>query len=165
MNDGAPAPVEVVRLREVVESDLEVFFEHQLDPVGSHMAAFTARDPADKDAFMAHWAKNLADDTTVNRTVLADGQVAGYIASFLWDGKREVGYWIGREFWGRGVATRALKAFLEIVESRPLYAAAAADNAASIRVLEKCGFVVAGRSTGFANARGVEIEEVTLELR
>jgi RimJ/RimL family protein N-acetyltransferase len=129
------------------------------------MAAFTARDPADRDAFMAHWAKILADGSIIKRTVVYEGRVVGNIVCFGWQGKREVGYWIGREHWGRGIATAALAEFLRVVKERPLHAAAAKDNAASIRVLEKCGFVVTSYDRGFSNARGEEIEEVMLELR
>jgi RimJ/RimL family protein N-acetyltransferase len=149
----------------VTEADLPIFFEQQLDPTANHMAAFTARDPSDKDAFMAHWTKLLADDTITKRTILFGGQIAGNIVCFEWDGKPEVGYWIGREYWGKGIATNALSALLGIVKERPLYAAAAKDNAASIRVLEKCGFAITGYGRGFSNARGEEIEEVILELR
>jgi RimJ/RimL family protein N-acetyltransferase len=154
-----------VLLREVTEDDLPVFFEQQLDPEAYHMAAFTDRDPADRGAFIAHWDRLLADDAIIKRTILVDGTVAGNVLSFPSKGKREVGYWIGREFWGRGVATSALSQFLAVVTTRPLYASAAADNAASIRVLEKCGFRVIYRSRDFAQARGEEIEEVNLELR
>jgi RimJ/RimL family protein N-acetyltransferase len=160
-----PGPTEKVLLRDVEEGDLPVFFEQQLDPEASYMAAFTARDSADRDAFMAHWTKIMADDSITIRTILVDGRVAGNIVSFEWDGKPEVGYWIGREFWGRGIATRALSEFLGIVKTRPLYAAAARDNTGSIRVLEKCGFVITGYGRAFASARGEVIEEAILELR
>ena len=52
-----------------------------------------------------------------------------------------MGYWIGREYWGRGVATAALRSLLEVIPERPLHPLVAAGNAGSIRVLEKCGFV------------------------
>ncbi|MDQ5825409.1 MAG: GNAT family N-acetyltransferase [Chloroflexota bacterium] len=154
-----------VQLREVTEADLPFFFEFQLDPEANHMAAFTARDPADRDAFMRHWAKILADDSIVKRTILYNGQVVGSMVRFDQDGKPEIGYWIGRDYWGKGIATRALSAFLEVVTERPLYAAAAWDNAASIRVLEKCGFTLKGYGTWFSNARGGEIKEARLELK
>lgn len=48
--------------------------------------------------------------------------------------------------------------------TRPLHARAAADNAGSVRVLEKCGFTVTGTDRGYANARGAEIDEVLLTL-
>src|SRR5262249_44237054 len=89
------------------------------------------------------------------------------VATFVapWSGKLEVSYWIGRAFWGKGIATKALAALLGSVKTRPLYARAARDNIASIRVLEKCGFMNAGYDRGFANARGEEIDEVVFELR
>lgn len=154
-----------VALREVTDADLPIFFEQQLDPEANHMAAFSARDPSDRDAFMAHWRKILADDSIIKRTILFEGHVAGNIVSFEHEGKREVGYWVGREHWGKGIATRALTAFLGVVAERPLYAAAASDNVASIRVLEKCGFTITGYGKWFSNARGEEIEEAILVLR
>jgi RimJ/RimL family protein N-acetyltransferase len=153
-----------VRLRDVVASDLPVFYEHQRDPAANFMAAFTAKDPADRAAFDAHWKKLLDNDAIIKRTVLVDGQVAGNVASFEQMGDREVTYWLGRSFWGRGVATAALEQLLEVESVRPLYARVAKDNLASIRVLEKCKFTIIGEDRGFANARGQEIEEYILQL-
>lgn len=126
-----------VRLRAVREPDLEIFFAHQADPVAFEMADFPSRE---REAFMAHWHKILRDPDSVIRTVLLDGAVAGNVLSFLRGDTREVGYWIGREFWGRGVATRALSQFLRLIKERPLHAGVARGNAGSMRVLEKCGF-------------------------
>lgn len=134
-----PAPDDV-RLRDATHDDLPIFYEHQRDPVASEMAAFASRD---LDAFMEHWTTRiLRDETGVAKTVLVEGRVAGNVLGFEHDGRREVGYWIGREFWGRGVATRALAVFLAEVTERPLYAGVAKHNVASVRVLEKNGFVV-----------------------
>src|SRR5829696_9254215 len=156
-----------VLLRDVTEGDLPIFFEQQRDPAANRMAAFTAKDPADRAAFMAKWAKILGDDSITKRTILFGGQVAGSVSAFVapWSGELEVTYWIGREFWGQGIATKALAALLSAVKTRPLYARAAKDNIASLRVLEKCGFTIAGYERGFGNARGEEVEEVVLELR
>jgi RimJ/RimL family protein N-acetyltransferase/predicted N-acetyltransferase YhbS len=154
-----------VLLRDVTESDLPVFFEQQRDPVANRMAAFTAKDPADRDAFMAKWAKIFGDDTITKKTILFEGHVAGSILSHGWFGKPEVCYWIGREYWGKGVASRALAEFLGDAKARPLFARVAKDNVASLRVLEKCGFTICGHDKGFANARGEEVEEYVLELR
>jgi RimJ/RimL family protein N-acetyltransferase len=129
-----------VRLRAVTEDDLPVFYEHQRDPIAHRMAAFS---PRERDAFMAHWGSILRDASGVHRTIELGGTVAGHIVLFGIEGRREVGYWVGREFWGRGVATRALAAFLDEVSERPIYAGVADTNVASIRVLEKCGFTVA----------------------
>jgi len=127
-----------VLLRNVIEEDLPIFYIHQIDPVAAQMADFPSRE---KEAFMAHWAKILADDSLVKMTVLYDGQVSGNVVCFDRDGEREVGYWIGNDYWGKGIATRALKALLDAVETRPLYAHVVKHNIGSQRVLEKCGFV------------------------
>ena len=132
-----------MRLRAVTEDDLPVFYEHQRDPIAYSMAAFS---PRERDAFMAHWGSILRDASSVNRTIELDGTVAGYVVLFGFESRREVGYWVGREFWGRGIATRALGAFLDEVSERPIYAGVAETNVASIRVLEKCGFTVAEAS-------------------
>ena len=163
---GSP-PESDILLREVTEDDLVIFFAQQQDPAANWMAAFTAKDPTDWAAFAAKWAKILDDRTGTAKTIVCGGRVAGNVLSFVapWSGQREVSYWVGREYWGRGVATRALTAFIELLADRPLYARAAADNIASIRVLEKCGFIPIGRDRGFAEARGEEVEEVILELR
>ena len=131
------------------------------------MAAFTHKDPADRDAFEAHWARIMADDKITTKTILVDGRVAGSVGCFVEEefGKPEVTYWLGKEYWGKGVATRALSAFTNELKERPLYGRAARDNIASIRVLEKCGFSLIGYDKGFANARGREIEEAILELK
>jgi len=157
-----------VRLRGVEDRDLRILFEHQRDPGANYMAAFTGRDPSDRDAFTAHWSKIRGDPRITVRTVLFQGHVAGSIASYVDDefGKLEVTYWIGKEYWGKGIASEALSQFLErVVVTRPIYGRAAKDNLASVRVMEKCGFTVVGYGQGFANARGKEIEEVILELR
>jgi RimJ/RimL family protein N-acetyltransferase len=126
-----------IQLRDVEAGDLPLFFEHQRDPIAVAMVAFDSRDRA---AFDQHWAKLLADDSLLKKTVTVDGEVAGNIGSWTADGKREIGYWIDRAFWGRGIATEALSAFLLVEQTRPLYAGVAKHNVASIRVLQKCGF-------------------------
>jgi len=152
-------------LRDVVEDDLPLFFDFQLDPDANRMAAFTARDPTDREAFTAHWHKILADPELIQKTIVWGGQVVGSIGSYQESGKPEVTYWIGTAYWGQGIATQALKAFLEKVNPmRPIYARVAKDNFGSRRVLEKSGFTVIGESKGYANARGEEIEELLLEL-
>src|SRR5262245_60295849 len=143
---GSP-PASDILLREATEDDLVIFFEQQQDPAANWMAAFTAKDPTDWPAFAAKWAKILDDRTGTAKTIVCGGHVAGYLLNFVapWSGQREVSYWVGRDHWGRGVATTALAAFVGGLTMRPLYARAAADNMASIRVLEKCGFVRIGR--------------------
>jgi RimJ/RimL family protein N-acetyltransferase len=151
-------------LRDLTENDLPILFEHQNDPAASRMAAFLSRDPSDRDAFMTHWKRIIGDSTVTTKAILWNGQVVGSIGGFLWDGKPQVTYWLGKAFWGNGIATLALSEFLSIFNTRPLFASAAKDNAASIRVLEKCGFAIRGSAKAFAAARGTEIEEVFFEL-
>lgn len=153
-----------LRLREIEEDDLEAFFEHEQDPISIEMAAFTADDPSDREAFLDRWTRIFADGNIVGRTILVDDAVVGSILVHNWFGDPEVTYWIDRDHWGKGVATSALAEFLEIVELRPLYARVAFDNHGSRRVLEKCGFVVTGSERGHANARAEEIEELVLTL-
>lgn len=124
-------------LRDTTEADLPVLYEHQIDPEAVRMADFPSRD---RPAFMAHWARILADDGTIKKTIVCDGEPIGHLVAFERAGEYEVGYWIGKEHWGQGIATRALVDFLPLVARRPLHAHIARHNVASRRVLEKVGF-------------------------
>jgi RimJ/RimL family protein N-acetyltransferase len=148
-----------VQLRDVRDDDLPTLFEHQMDPEANRMANFDARD---RDAFMAHWAKILMDETVVARTVVHRDAVAGNVVSWTHDDERDVGYWIGREHWGKGVATAALGAFLAELPERPLFAHVATHNVGSIRVLEKCGFERTDDGPTIEDGEGVE--ELLLKL-
>jgi len=150
-----------VQLREVGPQDLPIFYEQQWDPPANKMAAVP---PRDRDAFMAHWARCLADPTIVIRTITYDGAVAGNVLTFERSGHREVGYWLGRAFYGKGIATRALAAFLREFQVRPLYAHVAKHNPASVRVLEKCRFRVVGDDREFATYEGEAIHGYILKL-
>jgi putative acetyltransferase len=150
-----------VTLRDVTEADLPILFEHQRDPEALRMAAFPSRD---WEAFTAHWTKILGDETLVKKTILSEGQVAGHIGCFERDGEWEVGYWIGREYWGKGIATRALSELLGLVQERPLVAHVAKHNPGSIRVLEKCGFTHAGEDKEFSTLDGIAVEGLILKL-
>ena len=136
MQDNATSSI--ISLRDVAETDLPTFFEQQRDPLASAMAGFPARE---RGAFFAHWHKILAGQANINQTVLCNEAIAGNIACFPLQGEYAVGYWFGRAFWGQGIATQALTAFLKLVPQRPLIAEVAIHNRASRRVLEKCGFV------------------------
>lgn len=126
-------------LRDVRLDDLAVFFEHQRDPDAARQAAFASRP---WDAFHAHWRDVvLRDPANLAKTVVVDGAVAGHVVSWSQLEKRLVGYWIGRAYWGSGVATAALGELVATHElTRPLHAYVSRDNVASVRVLEKCGF-------------------------
>jgi RimJ/RimL family protein N-acetyltransferase len=150
-----------VTLRAVAEDDVAEFFAHQADPVANEMAAFPARERA---AFDTHWRKIIADDAVWKRTIVVDGAVAGNVACYEQDGTWLVGYWLGRDFWGRGIATEALAAFVAIVPHRPLRAFVAKRNVGSIRVLEKCGFTVAGESRSPVATGSEPVEEFVYVL-
>ena len=151
-------------LREVGDKDLPLQFEQWADPVAAHMAAFTAPDHMDRDAFERRWSRLRADETVLTRVIVVDDEVTGTIGSWGESGEREVTYWIGRSYWGKGIATDALNAFLALDRSRPLHAHVASDNVASRRVLEKCGFRVIATERNVAEARSAEIEELVLRL-
>lgn len=150
-----------VQLRDALETDLPVFYEQQLDPEAIQMAAFPTRG---KEAFMAHWSKIIVDNSVLIKTILFHGDVAGNIVCFDQLGEREIGYWLGKEYWGKGIASQALKQFLEFIETRPLYAHVAKHNIASKRVLEKCGFNVVAEDKFFSKVFGEDIEEYILVL-
>lgn len=149
-----------VVLRDVTEADLLIFFEQQMDPEATHMAAFPSRD---RGTFMAHWKKIMVNENVTVKTILVEEQVAGNVVSWEQSGDREVGYWIGKEYWGKGIATQALAEFLSYVKTRPLWAHVAKHNTASLRVLQKCGFVISGEDQ-FPDEKGDEIEEFILKL-
>ncbi|WNF01316.1 GNAT family N-acetyltransferase [Streptomyces luomodiensis] len=154
-----------VMLREVSDSDLPVFFAQMNDPEGIRMAAFTAKDPSDSAHFQAHWARIRKDPAVIARTIVGgSGEVVGHVAVFGPPEEREVTYWIGRQYWGRGAATAALRELLGVEPQRPLHARVAADNVGSIQVLKKYGFVVTGSERDYANGRGKEVDEVLFTL-
>lgn len=130
------------------------------------MAAFTSKDPTDREAYMSRWKRILDLEAVCVQTVLQGDEIVGSVLSYVEDRRHEVSYWIGREYWGRGYATKALQQFLTTENGvRPIFARCAKDNASSRRVLEKCGFEVIDEMRGFAPARGEEIDEILLELR
>ena len=150
-----------IRLRDVIADDLPIFFQHQIDLDAVHMAA---HPPRDMEAFQAHWMELLSRETVIKKTILFDGLVVGYIISFVYFGVREVGYWIGKEYWSQGITTQALLEFLDQVPLRPLHASAAKHNRGSVRVLEKCGFRLVGEDKEFSNVGGNPVEGFVFEL-
>jgi RimJ/RimL family protein N-acetyltransferase len=126
-----------MKLRPIDDGDLDAFYEHQSDSQAAELADVPSRQ---RPAFDAHWAWIRAEPEILLRTIEVDGDVAGYVFTFISAGRRVVGYWLGRDWWGRGIATQALADFLELVDERPLRATVAPANRASMRVLEKNGF-------------------------
>jgi|SRR6478735_8159398 len=154
---------EPVSLRPVRADDLPIFFAHQLDPEAAKMAAFPSRE---REAFFAHWNNNiLGNPAAVSRAIFAGNQVFGNIGAWTdgASGERLISYWIGREFWGRGIASAALAEFLRFESARPLGAKVAQHNRGSIRVLEKAGFVRVGEEE-FAAPDGDHVVELSYRL-
>jgi RimJ/RimL family protein N-acetyltransferase len=139
-------------LREVRNGDLDLFFGFRTDPDAIWMAA-EPDDPTDRAAFDAVWRTMRTEPSITTRTIESRGQVVGYIVSWKHSSQREVEFWIGREHWGKGIATAALAEFLELEPERPLYAVAAQDNLGAVRVLEKFGFQVVQEGTNLMAAR------------
>jgi len=153
-----------VNLRPTEHTDLELLFEFQLDTEAGYLAAFMPKDYADKVAYINKYTRLLNDPTINMRTILVDDHIAGSVAKFIMEGDAEITYWIDKKFWGQGIASGALSAFLQIESTRPIFGRVAFDNIGSQRVLEKCGFVKVGTDRGFANARQAEIEEYIYKL-
>jgi [ribosomal protein S5]-alanine N-acetyltransferase len=153
-----------VILQKTTIADLDTLFEFQLDREAIHLAAFTPNDPADKPAYLAKYTRLLSDPTVNNQTIIVDNVIAGSIAKFEIQGEAEITYWIDKQYWGKGIATAALKSLLSVEKARPLHARVAFDNFGSQKVLEKCGFVKTGTDKGYANARQAEIEEYIYQL-
>ncbi|MEZ5033778.1 MAG: GNAT family N-acetyltransferase [Chitinophagaceae bacterium] len=154
-----------IKLKPTVIGDLDILFEFQLDKEGGYLAAFMPKGHTDKTAYINKYTKLLADPTVNNQTILLDNTIVGSIAKFVLQGDTEITYWIDKKYWGNGIATKALKELLKIETIRPIFGRVAFDNFGSQKVLEKCGFVKTRTDKGFANARGIEIEEYIYVLK
>jgi len=131
----------IVTLRDVTEDDLPIFFEQQQDIGANQLAGVPARD---RDDFWAHWRKNMGNESSLIKAVLFNDQLAGNILSWRQDGERKLGYWLGRDYWGKGIASQAVAQFLTLETERPLYAYVTKQNRASMRILEKQEFKIVG---------------------
>ena len=143
---------------------MEFFFIFQLDDEANYLAAFTSKDPTDKTAYLQKYTKFVSDPTINMKTIIVENIIAGSIAKFEMEGDAELTYWIDKKFWRKGVATKALKEFLNNENTRPIFGRVAFDNFGSQKVLEKCNFLKIGTDKGFANARQAEIEEFIYKL-
>jgi ribosomal-protein-alanine N-acetyltransferase len=153
-----------IKLRLTEVEDLDTLFQFQLDKEGGYLAAFMPEDPTNKTTYINKYKKLLNDPTVNNQTILLDNIIVGSIAKFVMDDSAEITYWIDREFWGKGIATKALNEFLAIETIRPIFGRVAFDNIGSQKVLQKCGFEKISVDKGFANARQMEIEEYIYKL-
>lgn len=139
-----------VSLREVTRADLPALYRIQCDPEGNDMAGV---NPRTHDEFFTIWEQHFQNTGIVARVILVDGELAGSLSRFPREDRAMIGYWIDRPYWGRGIATQALRQLLSIVTERPLHASVAEHNTASLRVLKKCGFREVGRKFEPATAR------------
>jgi ribosomal-protein-alanine N-acetyltransferase len=153
-----------VRLRPTQEADLEQLFRFQLDEEACRLAAFMPADHTNPVAYREKYTRFLHDPTINMQTILVGEAIAGSIAKFVLEGEAEITYWIDRQFWGRGIATAALREFLVLERTRPLFGRVAFDNVGSQKVLANGGFVRVGTDTGFARARQTQMEEVIYRL-
>ncbi len=154
----------MITLRPVDPTDLDEFFNHQLEPTANHMAGFAAKNPSDRGVFDHHWQSILIDESITVRTIESDGDVVGSVLMYLNEGLPEISYWIDKAHWGQGITTDAVGQFLKEFPARPIRARTVVDNLGSIKVLERWGFAEVGRAKDFANARGTVVEEVIMEL-
>ena len=153
-----------IQLRKTTFDDLETLYPFQLNEEAIYMAAFTSKDHTDKIAYFEKWTRFLNDKSIHSQTILCNGNIAGSIGKYLMEGEAEITYWLNCDFWGKGIATKALQEFLKLESIRPINGHVAFDNIASQKVLENCGFIKTGSCQYFANARGKEIEEFIYRL-
>ncbi|MGI4833564.1 MAG: GNAT family N-acetyltransferase [Janthinobacterium lividum] len=157
-------PNKQVRIRRAERADLAFFFQFQLDKQANYLAAFTSKDSTNEEAYFEKFVTFLNDPAINMQTILVGETIAGSIAKFEIEGNAEITYWIDRNFWGKGIATIALKSLLAIESTRPIFGRVAFDNLGSQKVLEKCGFLKIGTDKGYAHARQTEVEEFIYKL-
>lgn len=154
-----------LELKNTELNDLEVLFDFQLDQKANYLAAFTSKDPTDKISYLEKWTKLLSNTSINSKTIFIKNKIVGSIAKYEIDGVAEITYWIGKEFWRKGIASNALCLFLEIEKKRPINGRVAFDNFGSIKVLEINGFKQIGIEKGFSNSRNMEIDEIIYQLK
>jgi RimJ/RimL family protein N-acetyltransferase len=147
-----------ITLRTLRDSDLDAFFDWESDPRTVEMEAFT-RALADRSECDARYERLRHDPSVTLRAIDDDGELVGWVSSRTIEGERELSYLIAPARWGQGLASRAVRAFLAIEPTRPLYGRVAENNAASARVLARAGFVEVGSRTSFAAGIGAEVVE------
>lgn len=160
-----PQKTPLILLRNATQRDVPALYRMHADPEANRAGSFTPRTRPD---FFKHWRKVLKNRLNLKKVIVHEGKIAGYIVSFFRTGTgkpkvREIGYWIAREHWGKGLATAALKALLEIHHTRPLIARAAKANPGSVRVAQKCGFKIV-KEDSYVNEAGKTVEEYLLRL-
>ena len=134
------------------------------------VASMTARIPYPYDATLSQqWISGL-DPGEFVRGIELQGELIGAVGYFPHeDGATEIGYWIGRPWWGRGFATEAASLLVRYCFSNEgktrLVCCHFIDNQASQRVIKKLGFRSTGTCRAYCEARQSEVATVTYELR
>ncbi len=128
-----------IALRAREPADDELHFAWQAHPA-QVATTVPARSRPDFDAWIA---RITADPTVTLRTITADGAVVGTINTFVVEGERYIGYRVANERWGKGIATEAIRQMVELDAARPIYATVLASNVASVKALQRNGFVSA----------------------
>lgn len=149
-------------MRDTLDEDLPALYRQQADPEAVHMAAFVP--PRDLGIFEMFWRRNRENPDNILKTVLLDGEIVATALSFIMEGERNIGYWVDRAYWGKGIATEATRMLVAEIETRPLFARAVIDNVGSLRVLEKCGFVKIGEEIAHADGRNEDVTEIIMRL-
>jgi RimJ/RimL family protein N-acetyltransferase len=153
-----------VSLRPLADADLDVVFAWEQDPRAVAMAAFTREDPSDRSAFDDHQRRIHEDPAAWRYGIEQAGRLVGTIASFDFDGDRDIAYWIDPARWGEGLASAALARYLLVETVRPLHARVAEHNGGSAKVLERAGFVHTGSERSYAAGVGREVVEHLYQL-
>jgi RimJ/RimL family protein N-acetyltransferase len=148
-----------ITLRTLADGDLGTLFIWESDPRAVEMAAFTRADPSDRSKFDAHYERVRSNPANLLLAIEDDAEFVGTMGSYTMEGQRNVTYWIAPARWGQGLASRALRAFLAIETTRPLYGRVADHNRGSAKVLARAGFVEVGSETAFAPGVGAEVLE------
>ena len=153
-----------IQLRQVLADDIGLFFEQHLEVRPMPADASVADRDSRKATFLDRWEHMLSDETVTARTIVWKGAVAGYVAYSMQREKPTISSWLGRAYWSKGIATQAVRDFLDVVQERPLYARVAYDNLAALQVLRKIGFEITGHDSFFSEAHGYEVDEIILAL-
>jgi ribosomal-protein-alanine N-acetyltransferase len=154
----------MIELTKTTREDLETLFVFQTNKDGIWMAAFTPKDPHDKEFYIKKWTMIIENPDIMMQTIRFENKIVGSIVHFDMMEETNVSYWIDQQYWGKGFATEGLKAFIKGCTKRPLIGRVAYDNYGSQRVLEKCGFTSIRKGKGFANVRNEEIEELVYKF-
>jgi len=135
------------------------------------IASMTSRMPYPYSlAAASQWISGI-DDNEVVRGITLDGVligVTGYLPDESGD-SAEIGYWLGKDFWGQGFATEAVAALIAYCFRRERFTRLTCghymDNPASARVIRKLGFQPSGEGKYWCEARRRDVEALRYELK